>query len=108
MVDDEQPHQILVDGHTVALQEKQYRLIRVLAEHPGVCVPYNVIYAAVWGDDIVEDNQMHFQKRKLLKRVRDAAPGRKNLVTTIRQRGFRLNLDPEEVLLKPAAAFQAA
>ena len=108
VIDDETPQQVLLDGHTIPLQEKQYRLIRILAQHPGACVPYETIYASVWGEAVVEDNQMHFQKRKLLKRVREAVPGRETLVTTIRQRGFKLNLEPEEVQLNEAAAFSAA
>ncbi|MCP4645649.1 MAG: DEAD/DEAH box helicase, partial [bacterium] len=97
VVDDRRPGEILVDGVTVALQEKQYRLIRVLAEAPGECVPYDTIYDAVWGEAVVESGQMHFQKRRLLARVKEAVPSRAALVRTIPKRGFVLDLTPNQV-----------
>ena len=86
-----------MDGRPVLLQDKQYRLIRVLAESPGECVPYQCIYRGVWGEDIVEPGQVHFQKRRLLERIEKAAPERSNLVRTIMKRGFVLDLAADEV-----------
>lgn len=108
IVDDDSPGEILVDGVRIPLQEKQYRLIRVLAEHPGVCVPYDAIYEAVWGEVIVESNQMHFQKRNLIKRIMEACPEHKDLIETTPKRGFKLNLTPEQVLVKPRTVSSAA
>jgi ATP-dependent DNA helicase len=104
IIDDRHPAQILVDGTTVPLQEKQYRLIRALAAAPGECIPYDTIYSAVWGETIVESNQMHFQKRRLLERIREALPDRPDMVKTVPKRGFRLALYPEEVVLLTATA----
>lgn len=102
VVDDKQPGQIVLQGAEIPLQDKQYRLIRILAEFPGECVPYETIYAAVWGDTIVENNQMHFQKRKLLQRIEGAAPNCAAVIKTVPKRGFLLNLLPEQVALRPA------
>jgi DNA-binding winged helix-turn-helix (wHTH) protein len=88
----------------VKLQEKQYRLIRVLSVLPGECIPYETIYKMVWGNTIVETNQMHFQKRKLLESIRQVLPHRADLITTVPKRGFTLNLAPGEVALRAAAA----
>ena len=99
VVNDRQPGEILLDGERIRLQEKQYRLIRTLAAAPGECVPYDAIYEAVWGDTIVEPNQMHFQKRKLLDAVKERLARRADLVTTVPKRGFVLNLTPEDVLV---------
>jgi DNA-binding winged helix-turn-helix (wHTH) protein len=104
VIDDRHPGQILVEGKPVRVQDKQYRLIRILAEAPGECVPYESIYQAVWGDAIVEPNQMHFQKRRLLDRVKDIVPHRDKLVTTVPKRGFVLDLAPHEVALSPMPA----
>ncbi|GAF82481.1 unnamed protein product, partial [marine sediment metagenome] len=108
VVDDTHPGQIFVDDEAVPLQEKQYRLIRTLAAHPGQCVPYDTIYKSVWGDAIVESNQMHFQKRKLLDRIKRAAPHRAKLVTTVPKRGFVLNLSLKEVVVRGESISSAA
>ncbi len=108
VVDARHPDRIQVDGAEVPLQEKQYQLVEVLASRAGECVGYEEIYAAIWGDVVVEDNQMHFQKRKLLKAVEAACPGRRDLVVTVPKRGFRLNLRPEEVVLRERRAQTAA
>ena len=108
IVDDRLPGQILLDGTGIRLQEKQYRLIRVLAASPSECVPYEAIYEAVWGDTIVEPNQMHFQKRKLLDRIKKELPERAKLVTTVPKRGFVLNLPEEQVALRSLPVPSAA
>jgi helicase len=103
IVDERHPGQVTLDGQIVRLQDKQYRLLRLLAETPGECVPYDRIYEAVWGDTVVEPNQMHFQKRKILDRVKKVLPARSRLLRTVPKRGFVLELAPEEVLLAAGA-----
>jgi len=73
--------------------------------HPGQCVPYDVLYRDIWGDIIVEDNQMHYQKRTLIKRLAAASPAWETLITTVPKRGFTLN--PEQVCLRMAASCAA-
>jgi len=108
IVDDTEPGKIEIAGTPVPLQEKQYRLIRLLAEHPGACIPYEVIYKALWGDAIVEDNQLHFQKGKIVKALRAAAPTHEGMIKTVPKRGFLLDLAPEQVLLRPGSISNAA
>ena len=97
VVDDRHPDRVLLEGEEVRLQEKQYRLIRLLASRAGECVPYEEIYETLWGAVIVENNQMHFQKRKLIESIRAARPDRKDLVRTVPKRGFVLDLQPADV-----------
>jgi helicase len=109
VIDGRRPGEFMLDGIAVQVQDKQYRLLCLLAARPGECVSYDEIYAGLWGDAvIVEDNQMHFQKRKLLKAIAAACPRRANLVAAVPKHGFRLNLAPQEVLLHPAGARTAA
>ncbi len=108
VVDERQPGQVIIDGHAVPLQDKQYRLLRVLAQAPGECVPYERIYEAVWGDTVVEPNQMHFQKRKILARITNAVPERNNLIRTVPKRGFVLELSPHEVNVHAEMSSQSA
>lgn len=100
IVDDAAPGELLVDGARAPLQEKQYRMIRVLAANPGICVPYARIYQAVWGESVVEDSQIHFQKRKLIAAIAAASPSRDRLIKTVPKRGFILDISPEDVLVK--------
>ncbi|MDX9971968.1 MAG: winged helix-turn-helix domain-containing protein, partial [FCB group bacterium] len=81
-------------------------LLRALAEAPGECVPYETLYKAVWGDTVVENNQMHFQKAQLLRRIASILPDRTELVRTVTKQGFRLELRGDEVTLnrRPATA----
>lgn len=104
VIDDDQPGEILLDGARIPLQDKQFRLIRALALRPGACVPYDDIYEAVWGETVVEPNQMHFQKRNLLKRITEQAPHHHQLIATTPKRGFTLQLDPDRVLVRQRAA----
>ena len=108
VVDDDKPGEVLIEGEAIRLQEMQYRLLRALAARPGACVPYDDIYAQVWGDTVVESNQMHFQKRNLLKRITDVHPHHDKIITTTPKRGFTLQLAPEEVVLATPQAVSAA
>ncbi len=107
LVDDTRPGRITLNGVTITLQEKQYRLIRTLAAHPGQCVSYETIYRDMWGDVIVEDNQMHYQKRMLVKRLASVDAQYKALITTVAKRGFTLALRPEQVCLRTTATCAA-
>ena len=108
IVDDRRPGEILLDGVRIRLQEKQYRLIHVLASAPGECIPYETIYQSVWGDVMVEPQQMHFQKRKLLETIKQELPHRAEIITTVHKRGFMLALDADEVMLNQIQATNAA
>jgi DNA-binding winged helix-turn-helix (wHTH) protein len=108
IVDDREPGAIHLDGVRIGLQEKQYRLIRLLAAHPGECVPYETIYQELWGDLVVEDAQVHFQKGKIIKSIRAAAPRHAEIIKTVPKRGFTLNLSAEQVVLKGPAISHAA
>ncbi|GMW01740.1 MAG: hypothetical protein AMXMBFR84_28770 [Candidatus Hydrogenedentota bacterium] len=108
VLDDRKPGEIHLDGRVVRLQEKQFRLMRCLAEVPGECVPYESIYIALWGEIVVEPAQMHFQKKKLLERITGVVPGREKLIRTIPKRGFALDLRAEQVALLPGTQIHAA
>lgn len=98
VVDDRRPNEVQLEGRAIPLQAKQYQLIRLLAATPGDCVPYDSIYTELWGDTIVEQNQIHYQKRTLLQRVRDYCPDwEERLIETRNKCGFVLALEPAAV-----------
>ncbi len=98
IVDDRRPGRVTIAGREVLLQDKQYQLIRLLARTPGECVPYETIYTELWGSSVVEDSQIHFQKRKLLSRIREAAPGNEEIVKTVPKQGFLLDVPVRHVV----------
>jgi helicase len=99
VIDDRQPGEIRVDGTVVPVQEKQYRLIELLAMSPGQCVSNETIYQALWDDTIVEQAQISAQKARLIERIRRVAPERAALIKVIPKRGMMLMLSPGEILL---------
>ncbi len=104
VVDARRPGEIRFKGTVVALQDKQYRLIQALARRPGECIPYEEIYRGVWGEAVVEDNQRHYQKRMLIRRLAEADPECAKLVSVVPKHGFVLNLAPEQVRVIEAGA----
>ena len=70
-------------------------------------MPYDDIYREVWGDIIVEDNQMHYQKRMLVKRLAEAGPAVGDLIGAVPKRGFTLNLAREQVCIAEAVTHAA-
>jgi len=52
---------------------------------------------------------MHYQKRTLLQRIREACPGREvGLIKTRSRYGYALTLAPEAVVVRPAAPVPAS
>lgn len=108
VIDEGRPGEVLIAGERVPLQEKQYRLLRILAERPGQCVGYEQVYEALWGGAVVEQGQMYTQKRNLLKRISAVMPGGENLIATRPKHGFVLRLDPSQVQIKTQRRITAA
>ena len=103
IVDERRPDRILLDGEAIPLQEKQFRLIRLLADSPGSCVEYEQIYSSLWGDQVVEDSQIYFQKRKLTGAIKNKHINPENIIKTIPKRGYMLALKAHEVQVISAA-----
>lgn len=97
------PGRIYVDGKPVFVQFLQYQLATLLAEHPGVCVPYDTVNRELWESKnrIVEPNQIHYQVRKLRKAINESVNHRDKLIKTITKHGLVLDLSPDQVLIVP-------
>jgi len=102
IVDRNHPGTVEYHGKTVRLTSKQFWLLAVLAESPGKCVPYNLIYEKVWGGEVVvEMQQISYHKAQLLKKFSEVAPivEVKGLITAVSGEGLILALNPSEVSL---------
>lgn len=106
IVDHRTPDRIYVDGKPVLVQFLQYQLATLLAEHPGVCVPYDTVYYELWGSKnrIVEPGQIHYQVRMLRKAINESVSHRDELIKTIVKHGLVLDLSPDQVLVVPHSA----
>jgi len=108
VVDDLRPQQITLEGQVIPLQEKQYRLVRLLAAHAGQCVPYTAVYKALWPNMAVEDQPLHLHKNRLLTAITRVCPQHAKLITTVPKRGFVLNLAVTDILVVEARLSSAA
>jgi len=100
IVDRNHPGTVEFRAKTVKLTSKQFWLLAALAESPGKCVPYDLIYKRVGGDSaVVEMQQISYHKAQLLRKLSRVAPSGevKSLVTAVSGEGLVLNLR-EEVL----------
>ncbi|MCX8066164.1 MAG: DEAD/DEAH box helicase [Candidatus Hydrogenedentes bacterium] len=96
-LDSKRPGEAWVEGKILRLPEKQYRLLVLLTKEVGKCVGYEEIYKELWGDIIVEDNQIAYQKCLLLRALSSISTEWKNRIRTVSKRGFILELLPEQV-----------
>ncbi len=75
-------HRVEVDGVPIHLTPTEHRLLRHLAERPGVLVPHAELLVAVWGSGYREDQHLlRVTIRNLRARLAAAAPGRRFIET---------------------------
>lgn len=99
LLDYREPGHALVDLRPVTMQLMGWRLLARLAESAGTVVSYQELYDELWGETIVELNQLSFQKKAVLAAIAEAVPRRRDLIVTFPKVGFMLDLSPREVLL---------
>ncbi|MCE5239422.1 DEAD/DEAH box helicase [bacterium] len=88
-------------GQPVPLRPAEFRLLHTLAEKPGKCVSYEVLYDRMWGEPLAEPGQIYAHRSRLCGKLAQAFPDRdaREIVTTIPRHGLMLNLPPQEVVL---------
>ena len=108
LLDYREPGHILIDLKPVTLQPLAWKLLLSLAEVPGSVVPYGDLYKVLWGDTVVETNQLSYQKNAVLSAIGEVAPERRDVILTFPKIGFMLDLSPREVLLVPGHVIRYA
>ena len=96
-LDCKHPGTAWIFGQKKVFQHKQYQLLSLLACHPGECITYETIYDTLWGNEVVENNQIHYQKRKLHEILISADAHCKKWIRTIPKHGFVLELQAHEI-----------
>lgn len=107
VLDYREPGYALVDLKPVALQLMGWRLLARLADSAGSVVSYKELYDELWGETVVEPNQLSFQKTGVLTAIAEASPRRRDLIVTFPKVGFMLDLSPREVLIVSPNAYAA-
>jgi DNA-binding response OmpR family regulator len=89
-------HRVDVDGVQVHLTPTEYRLLRHLAERPGVLVPHAELLVTIWGSGYRDDHHLlRVTIRNLRARLATAAPGRRYIETEYGL-GYRLAVGERE------------
>ncbi len=108
LLDYREPGHILIDLKPATLQPLAWKLLLSLAEAPGSVIPYGDLYKVLWGDTVVEMNQLSYQKNAVLSAIGEVAPKRRDVILTFPKIGFMLDLSPREVLLVPGHVIRYA
>jgi two-component system, OmpR family, response regulator RegX3 len=83
-------HQVLVDGHSVYLTASQFKLLALLAEHPGDVVSRNDIMQRLWDSDFVGDEHVCDVHISNLRHKIERDSSHPQRVVTIRGAGYKL------------------
>ena len=75
---------LTLGGQPVALGDRAFDLLRVLAETPGRLIPTETLLDAVWPDRVVGDNNLHVHMAALRRVLGDDA------IRTVRGQGYQL------------------
>ena len=108
LLDYREPGHVLIDLKPAALRPLAWKLLMHLAGSAGSVVPYGDLYEELWGDTVVEMNQLSYQKNAVLSAIAEVAPRRRDLILTFPKIGFMLDLSPREVLILPGEAVRYA
>jgi two-component system, OmpR family, KDP operon response regulator KdpE len=82
-----------LDGKRLNLTPKEYRLLQVLAQHPGKVITHQNLLKSVWGQAHVNNTQyLRIFVRKLRQKI-EIDPNRPKILLTELGVGYRLS-DP--------------
>jgi two-component system KDP operon response regulator KdpE len=84
---------VFLDGKRISLTPKEYRLLQVLAQHPGKVITHQHLLKSVWGQAHVNNTQyLRIFVRKLRQKI-EGDPNRPKILLTELGVGYRLT-DP--------------
>ncbi|PXX60247.1 two-component system response regulator PrrA [Nocardia tenerifensis] len=86
-------HRVLAAGTPVELTKREFEVLALLAEHPGIVLGREQILSAVWGYDFATDTNVVDVFVSYLRRKLEAA-GAARVVHTVRGVGFVLREQP--------------
>jgi len=103
ILDERHPDTLWLEGRHIPLRPMEFKLLWRLAEEAGACVSARDLVSSILGpEEWIGAHQLYPHLRRIREGIRasGAAVDPANLVMTVRRSGFRLNLAPEEVVLR--------
>jgi|GEM_PF-209991 len=88
-IDLEQRH-VTVAGHTVALSKTEFKLLRALAQHPGMVLSHDVLLDRVWGPAYSHEVEFIWVYIRRLRRKLELDPRHPKYIQTVPGIGYRL------------------
>jgi len=86
---------VFINDQRVTLTPKEYRLLQILAQHPGNVVTHQHLLREVWGNEHIDDTHyLRIFVRKLRRKI-EADPTQPRILVTELGVGYRLLSDPQ-------------
>jgi DNA-binding response OmpR family regulator len=85
---DEERHEVLIRGESVALTAREFALLVTLAQHPGRVFTRAQLLERVWGDEYYDDHVVDVHIGNLRKKLENG-PTEPEYVQTVRGVGYR-------------------
>jgi DNA-binding response OmpR family regulator len=90
---DEGRHEVTRQGEVVSLTMREFRLLAVLAAHPGRVFTRSQLLERVWGDDFYDDHVVDVHVANLRRKIEED-PANPRYVETVRGVGYRWTTPP--------------
>ncbi|ULA68978.1 MAG: putative Sensory transduction protein RegX3 [Nitrospira sp.] len=86
-------HEVRVEGRSIQLTPKEFRILRVLLQHPGRVLTREELLNLVWGEDYaLEEHALDVHIHALRQKVEDK-PSAPKWILTVRGVGYKLSAD---------------
>jgi len=84
---------VTVAGAAVALSKTEYKLLRTLAQHPGMVLAHDMLLERVWGPGYGDAVEFVWVYIRRLRRKIEPDPARPRYILTVPGVGYRLARD---------------
>lgn len=93
---------VRLGARMLVLNQRNWALFRLLAEHAGKIVTYRTINRALFRKDTAESNAAVAQKKRLAERIASRAPEFDGVVQCVHGHGLMLDLPASAVAIQTA------
>lgn len=97
-------HQVRERGRSVALSRTEYRLLRALAQHPGMVVSHSQLLERVWGAGYSQETEFLWVYIRRLRRKIEPDPAHPRYILTAPGMGYQLADIPQAMPVAPGRA----
>ncbi len=83
-------HQVRENERLISLSRTEYRLLRALAQHPGMVVPHSQLLERVWGAGYGQESEFLWVYIRRLRRKIEPDPAHPRYILTAPGLGYQL------------------